>query len=253
MIVWVASYPRSGNSFFRAVLWESFGQVKSGSVYSQRSESYASSKGFGFHVSPDSLDDLRAISEPVFVKTHRLADPGDDSPVVYLVRDGRDAVTSYARFAVLNGAPGFEDRTFEEATEALIARRDDEIGGWSANVRSWTRRDAPTAIVRFEELIEDPLATIRAGVESLGISLPETSGPPPSFDQLREEDPVLFPRGEVGAWKSEMPDRLLRLFWRLHGAEMLVMGYSPLSSGSVRRGRACAGRHGGEGIRAARG
>jgi Sulfotransferase domain len=184
-----------------------------------------------FRVDPESLDRLRAGSDPVFVRTHRLADIDDDSPAVYLVRDGRDAVASYARFSMRSSAPGFEDRSFEDAAEALIWRRDDDIGGWSDNVRSWTRREAPTAIVQFEELIKDPLATIRAAVATVGVSLPAPSEQPSSFARLHGENPLIYPSGQVGAWRSELPDRLQRMFWKLHGGEMLLMGYSARASG----------------------
>jgi hypothetical protein len=171
------------------------------------------------------------------VRTHRLADRDDDSPAVYLVRDGRDAVVSYARFATETGAPGFEDRSIEEATEILIRRDDDEIGGWSANVRSWSRREAPTAIVRFEELIRDPVSTIRAATGSIGVSLAESDEAPSSFGRLQAEKPLIYPRGKVGAWKTELPDRLQRLFWKLHGAEMLLMGFRPSAGRSAAAAR----------------
>jgi sulfotransferase family protein len=226
MIVWIASYPRSGNTFFRTVLWESFGRVRSGDIY-PLGEAPSRLTGLSYRVGPESLDRLRGGSDPVFVRTHRLADIDDDSPAVYLVRDGRDAVASYARFSVRSSAPGFEGRSFEDAAEALIWRRDDEIGGWSDNVRSWTRREAPTAIVQFEELIKDPIATIRAAVATVGVALPAPSEQPSSFARLHGENPLIYPRGQVGAWRSELPDRLQRMFWRLHGAEMLLMGYPP--------------------------
>jgi hypothetical protein len=227
MIVWLASYPRSGNSFLRTLLWENFGGVKSGSLYRRQNEvrRQTYTRGLSFHADSEARDELEALSEPVFVKTHGLAEAGGHSPALYLVRDGRDAVVSYARLAMADRAPGFESRTLVEATEVLIERDDEEIGGWSRNVRSWTRRDAPTAIVRFEELIADPLDTVRAAVQSLGISLPEASGSPRSFPALHEEDPLVYPRGRVGGWRSDMSDALEELFWRLHGAEMLVMGY----------------------------
>lgn len=224
MIVWIASYPRSGNTFFRTVLWESFGRVRSGDLY-PLDETPSRLTGHAFRVTADSLDRLRRQEDPVFVRTHRLAD--DDSPAIYLVRDGRDAVISYAQFATATEAPGFEDRSLEEAIEVLIRRHDDEIGDWSANVRSWTRRDAPTATVRFEELIADPVTAIQAAAAAIGVSLPDPGEAPSSFERLHQEDPVVYARGKVGAWRSELPDRLQRLFWRLHGAEMLLMGYPP--------------------------
>lgn len=236
MIVWIASYPRSGNRFTRTVLRRSFSQTRIGNVYSQSSESRLGAPDNEISLddaSPELVEELRASDDPVFVKTHRLADAEDDSPGLYLVRDGRDAVTSYARFAIAEGSPGFANRSFEDAAETLISQNDREIGTWSMNVRAWTRRDAPTAIVRFEELIEDPVAALRHAAGLIGITLPEDAKPPPTFEQLKSGAPQLFRRGQVGGWKSEMSARLEQHFWSAHGAEMLVLGYSRAHPHSV--------------------
>lgn len=163
-------------------------------------------------------------SEPVFVKTHRLPPPDDDRPTVYLVRDGRDAVVSYAHFVRARATPGFKDRTLDQTLEVLI-RQDGEFGSWSRNVREWTRREAPTAVVHFEDLTADPQSALRAAAWGVGVQLGEPSGTLPSTRSFRERDPTLVRTGGVGAWRSALSPRLQRLFWELHGAEMEAMGY----------------------------
>jgi hypothetical protein len=209
----------------RSVLWEGFGGTHSGSIYPKELEQHPSVREFGFTVDPADLEPLRESDEVTFVKTHALTPP-DDSPAIYMVRDGRDAIASYARFAIEMGAEGFEGRSFEDAAEALIAERGGEFGGWSGNVRSWTRRDAPTAIVRFEELIADPIPVAGAALRRLGLRL-AGSGEPATFQDLHAIDPLMFQRGRVDGWRAELPDSLQRLFWRIHGAEMLLLGYPP--------------------------
>jgi hypothetical protein len=227
MIVWVASYPRSGNRFARTLLQRCF-RMEIGTLYSRH-------EGAGTrHLSevyldndPDRIEEAKASDDLLFVKTHELAEAGDDSPALYLVRDGRDAITSYARFAVAQRAAGFEERTFEEAAEVLMLQQDPRMGSWSANVRSWTRRAAPTAIIRFEQLTREPIGVLRAASSSLGIELPDDPDDPPTFDQLQKtESAVLFRRGKIGAWSSELPAELERRFWSIHGGEMISLGYS---------------------------
>jgi hypothetical protein len=225
MIVWIASFPRSGNNLFRAALYQIFG-VKSGSVFPEPRGADVAPDDPSLHLSLDSIDSLRARKAPVFVKTHRLAEAHDESPAVYLVRDGRDSLVSYAHFVKAREEKAFRSLSYEEALTALLEREAHPYGSWSANVRAWTRRDAPTAIVRFEELVEDPGGAARGAVESLGVSLPAPTGELPSFDELHERNPIVFRRGKVGSWTSEMPPHLEERFWGLHGAEMLVMGYS---------------------------
>ena len=83
MIYWLASFPRSGNSFFRRVCRYNFKFI----VYSKYTEKKAP-------VDQETLIKMAKSPEPYVVKTHDL--PMDDAPAIYLVRDGRDALISYA-------------------------------------------------------------------------------------------------------------------------------------------------------------
>jgi len=80
-MIWLASYPRSGNTFFRIILHE---------VYGIKSVAYTGPFMEKGDYSPEEY--------PV-IKTHLLPDqlPEDDkTPSIYLVRDGRDAIVSMA-------------------------------------------------------------------------------------------------------------------------------------------------------------
>src|ERR1700749_4593844 len=101
MITWLASYPRSGNTFFRILLKNLFG-FESHTVYSManaRPEIEADIprmiRIIGQPPSECSIEFLHRDSDNHFVKTHDL--PGEDTnPAIVLIRDGRDAVVSYA-------------------------------------------------------------------------------------------------------------------------------------------------------------
>jgi hypothetical protein len=225
VIIWIASFPRSGNNLFRAALYHLFG-IKSGSVFPEVPGAADVLDDVSLYLSSHSIERLRAQEAPVFVKTHRLADADDTSPAVYLVRDGRDSLVSYAHFVRAQHERPYRSLSFEEALAALLEREVHPYGSWSANVRTWTRRQAPTAIVHFEELIRDPAEAIRSAVGSLGIPLPERTGELPAFEELHARKPVVARKGVVGSWTSELPLHLEERFWGVHGAEMLVMGYS---------------------------
>ncbi len=81
-MIWIASFPRSGNTFVRNILHE---------VYGLESSEY--------HQEEDYHLDANYVSYP-FVKTHLLPsqlDPSDpDIKAVYIVRDGRDTMVSIA-------------------------------------------------------------------------------------------------------------------------------------------------------------
>lgn len=96
MIIWVAPYPRSGNTFFRMLLYYKCG-IKTYSIYNdQLFERIGASESVGHELLPAPLDQLKQDEKLYFVKTHNL--PQDDNPAIYLVRDGRDALISHANY-----------------------------------------------------------------------------------------------------------------------------------------------------------
>ena len=163
------------------------------------------------------LEALRARPEPFFVKTHRREHAADPAPALYLVRDGRDVHVSQAHWR----ADKDPAASFAECLDELVSRPI-----WSRHVRDWRTRAAPTAVIRFEELLADPAATMKRGCDELGVTLPASSGELQPFSALNNRNPVVFRKGEAGAWKEEMPRRTEQRFWRLHEDEMLALGYS---------------------------
>jgi hypothetical protein len=244
MIVWVASFPRSGNRLCRTTLRRVFG-VRVGSAASRASlqkdlGEFLDELGIG--PDEDPLPALRELDEPVFLKTHSLPEhvhhlpekggppePGqEDSPAVYLVRDGRDCLVSFAHYVVENsGRKKYASMRYEEALADLVRRRN-PYGGWSGNVAAWRARAAPTAVVRFEDLADDPEGEIARATQRLGLEMPAKSGEMPSFEELqaRRSNAHIMRRGKAGSWKSEFPPDLLELFWTRHGEQMDELGYS---------------------------
>lgn len=180
-----------------------------------------------------------------FVKTHLLPHqliPKDPSiPAVYLIRDGRDALCSEAHHTIDFVHP--QSNFLENLRTAIIAEKGSFFGGWSKNVLEWIERAA--IIIRFEDLINHPMKCVKR-IGRL-VELPEPRlNKLPTFDSLKHGVPKYgagkdlpfteaekrrtarnwFRRGKIGAWKDEMPEKLLDLFWSLHGEVMEMMGYT---------------------------
>jgi hypothetical protein len=225
-MIWLASFPRSGNTFFRIVLYEVYGIESS-----------------EFRQDPNNPPEPDYDKYPV-VKTHVLPHqliPNDpDIPAVYLVRDGRDALVSIAHQKKDLIDP--ETAFIENLREAILAPGGSFFGGWSQNVMQWLER--ALIVIRFEDLIVNPIECVER-LRSI-IDLPEPKAEKlPTFEDLRTKDTALhrrfhpntsleererwwkkfFRRGKVGAWKDEMPDEFHRLFWKLHGDAMEKLGY----------------------------
>ncbi len=231
MIVWLASYPRSGNTFFRALLHRLFGfqthslYPKASLAEPERDDARAMLHLTGRPELDREIGELEADTGQHFVKTHDL--PGNDnSPAVLIVRDGRDAVVSYAHF-VLRSERGVEQaprELFETTLEEIIVG--DHFGGWSKNVEAWINRAGWDSMVRFEELIEDPVNIVVAALRRLGMNNEANGEAPPSFQELQATIPWFFRSGKPGDWSQEMPERLQRLFLERHGDTLLRLGYS---------------------------
>lgn len=225
-MLWLASYPRSGNTFFRNVLREVYGIESS-----------------TFHDESDYPIDPDFDKYPV-VKTHQrpsqLPHKLRNAPAVYLVRDGRDCAVSLAwyRKQLLEPTSDFQANLIE----AVKAADGSFFGGWSEHVREWQKKAVLT--IKFEELIENPIECI----ERLRpwIDLPKPCYEKlPKFDDLKTKDFAYgsgvehgfsegerrrwregkFRRGKVGAWLDEMPENIQLAYYAQHGMQLKKMGY----------------------------
>jgi hypothetical protein len=235
VIVWLSSFPRSGNTFFRIALNRLY-DVPTYVVYDV--DGVAAQIGTDLMDArdrPGTFEQMRASDEVHFVKTHRRRDDpviADEDRAICLVRDGRDAVVSWARLWTADhaGEPDYEARFAEEA-RTIITRRTGGTGGWGQNVLSWHHSTSPAPIwVRFEDLIADPETAVRAAVAEAAPGLaPAAHADIPGFDELRGREPGFFRSGTTGTHRSELPPDLHDLFWdQPDNAEaMRLNGYRP--------------------------
>ncbi|WP_018341739.1 sulfotransferase domain-containing protein [Cytophaga aurantiaca] len=221
--IWIASFPRSGNTFFRNVLFHVYGL--------------------------DSLEDESLLNENykkeslVFIKAHLLPyqlktyNPKKDT-VIYLVRDGRDSICSLAFKRKNLIAPDSDMR--QNFIEATNAHRGSFFGGWANNCRLWLAEDC--ILVRFEDLVKNPQATF-AELEKK-ISFPKANWDElPTFEKQKQGiakhgiepdynyaggdfSQKFFRKGEIGNWKVEMPVECQNSFLEKSADIMALLGYT---------------------------
>ncbi|MDX2308695.1 MAG: sulfotransferase domain-containing protein [Hyphomicrobium sp.] len=225
MIVWIASYPRSGNTLTRLLLRQVFGKY----TYSK----YNDTQDLGSdpaiahmvgHVSyRQTWRDFRARADEkkklYLVKTHDA--PEDDAKAIYVVREGRSAIVSYA--AYLNQF-GRQEVSLQDVNLGTVT-----FGGWSQHYDAWKPHDRPnTLLIKFEDLLAKPGAM--ATELSDFLELPIRGAFTASFDSLHERFPEFFRSGDNKKSEAEFEEGDNQLFEYLHGPLMRRLGYATKSS-----------------------
>lgn len=226
MIVWIASFPRSGNTFLRIVLHRCFG-VRTAVAYDF--DGVAGRVGqelVGFQDRVVSYDEMRASRALHFIKTHRQRDERihENDQAICLVRDGRDALVSWAHLR-----SEADRRPFRaHLEEAILTRAERGTGGWGQNVLSWLRSSGGSrAVLHYEELVKEPAAAVTATMKALRFTaLPCPEAHIPTFAELQRVDQGFFRRGLAGSHADEMPRDLHDLFWSIpdNAAAMALIG-----------------------------
>jgi hypothetical protein len=223
-IVWLASYPRSGNTYLRSILWTCFG-LQTGSIYPNDLSLDVAQHVGHFEGAAHGLFAADFLRLPL-VKTHEQ--PVDNRKAIYIVRNGRDCCRSLREFLRASG--------HDVDLDAIIAGRS-SFGSWSGHFLAWDPAARPnTLFLRFEQLTEDFDGTLRRLARFLEMR-PLQSVPPELIAACGVGPHWLSPgstRGEAMTSAQEA------LFDRLHGDVMARLGYAATPSQAVRRPLAAA-------------
>jgi hypothetical protein len=225
VIVWLASFPRTGNTFLRILLHRLYG-VRSSVVYDVDGVAQRLGEAMvGFEERPMAYDEMRASKAVHFVKTHRQRDASilDGDSAICLVRDGRDSLVSWARMNSESDSSRFE----VELRQMIERDTPTGTGSWGANVLSWLRPETSNRVaIRYEALIADPLGVVTEAMAAVVPQVKPNGGAAPGFAELRGADGLFFRRGVVGSHRDEMPEELHELFWSRpdNAAAMAMLG-----------------------------
>jgi aryl sulfotransferase len=201
-IVWLASFPKSGNTWFRIFLANlAAGENgpadinnldEHGGIASSRHEFEASTMLDSGLLSHDDIDDLRPhvyariaseAQEQRWIKVHdSFTARADGEPLlgrsaraaVYLVRDPRDVAISLshhnnktidAAIALMNQP----DAAVCGGRKGMASQLRQKLQGWSGHVTSWLDQTAiPVLAVRYEDLKADPAQFFGAAMAFAG-------------------------------------------------------------------------------------
>ena len=184
MIIWVASYPKSGNTLVRSILTSliysgdgnfNFNLLKKIDQYPQNHHFEGLMNKFNnidelskfWTISQDKLNLDKKIK---FLKTHHLrcgignytfTNSKNTIGTIYIVRDPRDVITSFAqhyalsiekaKYAMFNS----ETDIFPEREKNLDLALRTLIGSLSDHYNSWTKNNKNLLFIKYENLIKN--------------------------------------------------------------------------------------------------
>lgn len=183
---------------------------------------------------PERWGQIRAMSGRRILKTHVVPLRGTRARrAIYVVRDGRDAVTSYYHYLLSNGG-------FAGDFEAFMRWRP-PYGFWEEHVQRWLdlSRRHDVLWLRYEDMKSNPAVELRRAAAFLEIEVPpcaiEWAVDNASADQMRSveeargrphSDGFAFVRKAVsGDWRTHFTHDLLRDFQARAGDVMRSVGY----------------------------
>lgn len=189
MIIWIASYPKSGNTWLRSLISSYYFSKDKFNLSDLKTIPNFSVNDFindnliiqnGVDVAKQWLNVQREINKnykkTLFFKTHNacvainnnlFTDSNNTAGCIYVVRDPRNVITSYKNF---------EKKTYEEILyhmknkEAyLFSQKKGEyksyefIGSWADNYNSWfhNKLGVPICLIKYEDLVKDTLGELR--------------------------------------------------------------------------------------------
>ena len=197
-ILWLASYPKSGNTWLRAVLANLIADPKSPLPINSLPDLFLGDS-FLIHIeqltgrkaediAPEEIPDLRrrvhewfakSRADNAMVKTHNAVLQIDGKPLItpsatagalYVLRNPLDVAVSFAHHYQVS---------YDRAVESLCdegyvlppsgGQLTQYLSSWSGHVRSWTRAPGlPIHVMRYEDMAARPYQTFKALADFLG-------------------------------------------------------------------------------------
>lgn len=228
--VFVASYPRSGNTWLRFMLYE---------ILVGESSSFVN-----IHQLVPDIGQQDAAS-PLLAQGGRLIKTHEPyrreyKKAIYLVRDARDvALSEFAYQKALGVIPD----DFEAYLQRFLRGQVNPFGSWVEHVNSWMKakdeENAEILLVRYDKLRRDPEDSLAAMMEFLGVTVQrekiQRAIANNSLKQMQEKEKKnpqkasakgrFIREGAVGGWSQAFTPAQALLFEQSTGTVLQRLGY----------------------------
>ena len=189
MIIWIASYPKSGNTWLRSLISSYYFSKDKFNLSDLKKIPNFSVSDFindslllqnGVDVAKQWLNVQREINKnykkTLFFKTHNaciavnknlFTDSNNTAGCIYVVRDPRNVITSYKNFEkktyeeILNHMKNKEAFLFSEKKAGF--KSFEFIGSWADNYNSWfhNKLGIPICLIKYEDLVKNTLGELK--------------------------------------------------------------------------------------------
>jgi Sulfotransferase domain len=243
----IASYPRSGNTWTRFLL--------ANLLHPDRSVSFSTIEDMIPDATALSSKQLKRVASPRFIKSHEYFDPRYRK-VIYLVRDPRDVALSLYNFRRKYLSVG-DDYPVERYVAERFLPGDLDVP-WNEHVGSWlgARREHPGfLLIRYEDLRQDPARELgrvasflgrAADASALAQAVEKSSAQRMRDLEKAEHEQWVTTKGKradvpfiaeavAGAWKQKLPAASAALIESAWGPLMNSLGYPTSSAGGRAR------------------
>lgn len=262
-IVWLASYPKSGNTWVRAFLNRLFFDEDS-LTGMNRIPKFSSRHFFpNFEdFQPEGPGAIRkhwiSAQERIcrmtsgisVIKTHNInAEFGEYAftreeftyAVIYIVRDPRDVLPSFAHHMGVSHDDALEMMLDPRQIIGTLEEPCEFLSDWGTHVRSWrSMKNRPYILIKYEDLIKSPKKSFARLTDLFAKRLSNAEMDEiiqsVSFDSLKKkeeltgfieasENGVFFRRGKVGEWRDLDYKRYIAPLEQRFGDTMRLLGY----------------------------
>ena len=206
--IWLTSYPRSGNTLVRTILFQCF-NLKTGSVYSNDLGGNSNLESYVGHIeqNKDRSIDFPEKNLPI-IKTHSFHK--GDNLSIYVIRDGRAAAVSLWDF------------TNPKVKMIDIIDGNHKFGRWCDHIDSWSPLSRPnTLLLRYEDILEDLNDTLLKLSNFLDREI--TNDILPSRETIANNDGKWV--RQKTDWRKVISDKDLKRFSEINSAHLEQFGY----------------------------
>lgn len=216
MIIWAASWPRSGSTLFR-IVWHSYTGLPTFSYANDpilangKLAPFLGQKPLPHHYKQ--MQSANGAKGIYLIKTHLYAGEHKDGKKLLVIRDVRDAIVSLAHYTSWR-----KRRDFDLELARIV-----EQSTWAAFNNSWNQH--AQVVVKYEDIKAGPLQALRNVLEGLGVEIPITDKPLPEFETLHSILPRFFRRGIEGGWREVLTEAQEQTIWERNGQYMEMFGY----------------------------